>query len=58
MELDIRLLRTFRAVAEAKSFTGAARKLKVTQSAISQQIGALEREFKCELLVRSNSSWA
>ncbi|MGO9062926.1 MAG: LysR family transcriptional regulator [Candidatus Binataceae bacterium] len=54
MELDIRLLRTFRAVAEAKSFTGAARKLKVTQSAISQQIGALEREFKCELLVRSN----
>jgi len=41
-------------VAETRSFTGAARKLKLTQSAISQQIGALERELKTPLLVRSN----
>src|SRR5579862_4925705 len=54
MELDIRLLRTFRVVAQTRSFTGAARKLKLTQSAISQQVSALERELKTQLLVRSN----
>jgi len=54
MELDIRLLRTFRVVAQTRSFTGAARKLKVSQSAISQQVSALERELKTQLLVRSN----
>jgi DNA-binding transcriptional LysR family regulator len=54
MELDIRLLRTFRVVAQTRSFTGAARRLKLTQSAISQQVSALERELKTQLLVRSN----
>jgi len=54
MELEIRLLRTFRAVAEMRSFTGAARKLKLAQSGISQQIGILERELRTPLLVRSN----
>jgi DNA-binding transcriptional LysR family regulator len=54
MELEIRLLRTFRAVAEMRSFTGAARKLKSSQSGISQQIGILERELRTPLLVRSN----
>ena len=54
MELDIRLLRTFRVVAQTRSFTGAARKLKLTQSSISQQVSALERELKTHLLVRSN----
>jgi|SRR5579875_1387247 DNA-binding transcriptional LysR family regulator len=54
MELDIRLLRTFRVVAQTRSFTGAARKLKLTQSAISQQVSALERELKTQLVVRSN----
>jgi DNA-binding transcriptional LysR family regulator len=54
MELDVRLLRTFRVVAQTRSFTGAARKLKLTQSAISQQVSALERELKTQLLVRSN----
>jgi hypothetical protein len=54
MELEIRLLRTFRAVAEMRSFTGAARKLKMSQSGISQQIGVLERELRTPLLVRSN----
>jgi len=54
MDLEIRLLRTFRAVAELRSFTGAARKLKLSQSGISQQIGMLERELQTPLLVRSN----
>jgi DNA-binding transcriptional LysR family regulator len=54
MELEIRLLRTFRAVAEMRSFTGAARKLKLAQSGVSQQIGILERELRTTLLVRSN----
>jgi DNA-binding transcriptional LysR family regulator len=54
MELEIRLLRTFRTVAEMRSFTGAARKLKLAQSGVSQQIGILERELRTTLLVRSN----
>ena len=54
MELEIRLLRTFRTVAQMRSFTGAARTLKLSQSGISQQIGVLERELKTELLVRSS----
>jgi LysR family transcriptional regulator, salicylic acid-responsive activator of bsdBCD len=54
MELDIRLLRTFRAVADARSFTGAAKKLKLTQSSVSQQILALERDLGTTLFKRSN----
>jgi DNA-binding transcriptional LysR family regulator len=54
MELDTRLLRTFRAVAETRSFTGAAKKLKLTQSSVSQQILGLERELGVQLLRRSN----
>lgn len=54
MELDIRLLRTFRAVADARSFTGAAKKLKLTQSSVSQQVRALEQSLGAQLLKRSN----
>jgi DNA-binding transcriptional LysR family regulator len=54
MEFDVRTLRYFRVVAETQSFTGAARKLKLTQSAVSQQIINLEREIGTPLLVRSN----
>ena len=54
MELDIRLLKTFRAVADTRSFTGAAKKLKLTQSSVSQQIVALERGLGVQLLRRSN----
>ncbi len=53
MEFDVRTLRYFRIVAETGSFTGAARKLKLTQSAVSQQIINLEREIGTPLLVRS-----
>lgn len=54
MELDTRLLRTFRAVAETRSFTGAAKKLGLTQSSVSQQVIALERGLGIQLLKRSN----
>jgi len=54
MELDIRLLSTFRAVADTRSFTGAAKKLRLTQSSVSQQIIALERGLGVQLLRRSN----
>src|SRR5438445_5427749 len=54
MELDIRLLRAFRAVADTRSFTGAARKLRLTQSTVSQQVMALEKELGAQLFKRSN----
>src|SRR5579883_1195575 len=54
MELDTRLLRTFRVVAETRSFTGAAKKLRLTQSSVSQQVIALERGLGVQLLKRSN----
>jgi DNA-binding transcriptional LysR family regulator len=54
MELDIRLLRTFRTVADTRSFTGAARRLRLTQSTVSQQVMALEKELGAQLLKRSN----
>lgn len=54
MELDIRSLTTFRAVADTRSFTAAAKKLKLTQSSVSQQIIALERGLGVQLLRRSN----
>jgi molybdate transport repressor ModE-like protein len=41
--LEVRHVRAFAAVVEEGSFSGAARELGYTQSAISQQIGALER---------------
>lgn len=54
MDLDIRLLRAFRAVADARSFTGAAKKLMLTQSSVSQQVAALEQSLGTQLLKRSN----
>jgi molybdate transport repressor ModE-like protein len=41
--LEVRHIRAFAAVVDEGSFSGAARELGYTQSAISQQIGALER---------------
>src|SRR3954453_18414823 len=42
--LDVKRLRVLREVANRGSFSGAAEALSYTQSAISQQIAALERE--------------
>ena len=51
--LDVRRLRVLRAVAQQGSFSAAAESLSYTQSAVSQQIAALEREAGT-LLVQRN----
>lgn len=48
----------FNRVAEERSFTGAARSLGVTQSAVSQTVKRLEREMGIRLLSRSTRSLA
>jgi DNA-binding transcriptional LysR family regulator len=50
--LDPRRLLTFREVAERRSFSRAAEALALTQPAVSQQVGALERQLGAELLDR------
>jgi len=52
LPFDLRSLETFLAVAEARSFTGAARQLGLTQSAVSQTIGQLERQSRLILIDR------
>lgn len=51
--LDPRRLLTLRAVAQHGSFSGAARALGWTQSAVSQSVAALERSAKTQLVVRT-----
>src|SRR3954469_8250709 len=51
--LDVKRLRVLREVANRGSFSGAAEALSYTQSAISQQIAALEREAGTMLVERS-----
>jgi DNA-binding transcriptional LysR family regulator len=51
--MELSQLRTFREVAEALSFTRASEKLKMTQSAVSHQIKALERELGEPLFIRA-----
>ncbi|MBG0816560.1 LysR family transcriptional regulator [Planomonospora sp. ID82291] len=50
--MDPHLLRTFVAVADLRSFSAAARRLGYTQSAVSQQIAALEADLGVALLGR------
>lgn len=50
---DLRQLRALLAVADEGSFTLAARKLFVTQSAVSHSLRALEEQLGCRLLDRS-----
>jgi DNA-binding transcriptional LysR family regulator len=52
--MELRLLRTFKAVAEAGSFTGAAARLHVTQAAVSVHIKQLEEEAGAPLFLRVN----
>lgn len=51
--LDVRRMRVLREVAQKGSFSGAAESLSFTQSAVSQQIAALEREAGTVLVQRS-----
>jgi DNA-binding transcriptional LysR family regulator len=53
--LDPRRLLTFREVARQASFSRAAEALAVSQPAVSQQVGALERELGTALLVRGRA---
>lgn len=52
--LDVRRLRVLREVVERGSFSAAAESLAFTQSAVSQQISALEREVGTRLLERNS----
>ena len=47
--MTLQQLRTFLAVCDEMSITGAASRLFITQSAVSQQIKALEEEFEIKL---------
>jgi len=51
--MELWQLRTFRTVAETLNFTKAAQRLNLTQSAVSHQIKALERELGEPLFIRS-----
>ncbi|HZB75746.1 MAG TPA: LysR family transcriptional regulator, partial [Solirubrobacteraceae bacterium] len=51
--LDVRRMRVLREVAARGSFSAAAEALSFTQSAVSQQIAALEREAGATLVERS-----
>lgn len=50
--LDVRRLKVLREVARQGSFSGAAQTLSFTQSAVSQQVAALERETGASLVER------
>jgi DNA-binding transcriptional LysR family regulator len=52
--MELRLLRTFKAVAEAGSFTHAAARIHLTQAAVSVHIRHLEEEVGAPLFLRVN----
>lgn len=56
MDLGVQILRILCATVEEKSFSGAARKLKITQPTVSQQIARLESELDGKIFERSGKS--
>ncbi len=54
--MDLHQLRTFVAAADARSFSKAARRLSLSQSAVSRQIEALEESFGLPLFTRGSRS--
>ena len=55
--MQIESLKVFCDLAETESFTKSAQINKVTQSAVSQQISSLERQFKSLLIERSKKKF-
>jgi DNA-binding transcriptional LysR family regulator len=55
--MRLEALRIFRDVVHEQSYTKAARKHFITQSAVSQQIRALEKRFGARLLTRRGGRW-
>jgi DNA-binding transcriptional LysR family regulator len=55
---DLNVLSAFLAVAEERSFTKAAKRLHVSQSALSHAVGGLEEEVGVRLLARTTRSVA
>ncbi|MFE6487488.1 LysR substrate-binding domain-containing protein [Streptomyces sp. NPDC057757] len=53
--MEIRAMRAFVAVVEAGGLSAAARRLHISQPALSQTVGSLEREFGEQLLIRSST---
>lgn len=53
--MDLRELHSFVAVVEERGFSAAARRLHVSQPALSQTVSGLERELRVRLLVRSST---
>jgi DNA-binding transcriptional LysR family regulator len=53
MDLDLRKLRYFAAVAEHRHFGHAAEELRIAQPVLSRQVRALERELGCALFERT-----
>ncbi|GAA1913145.1 LysR family transcriptional regulator [Streptantibioticus ferralitis] len=56
MDLDLRKLRYFVAVAEHRHFGRAAEQLYIAQPVLSRQIRAFEQELECTLLMRTTRS--
>ena len=54
MNIELRHLRYFTAVAEESSFTGAARRMHVTQQVLSAQVRQLEETLGVQLLDRTS----